>query len=226
MKSKPKPKLDSYGEDRIEPRMIALGFIRCNAFFMQDGIKRQFSDKLKSPFHAKRDWWHPRLKVSGESKFHTLNAKTSQASADAAMTRQLEYRQGRGEASNKDLARYDQLNNQWTHSQVKQAIVQQALTPYEQIVFFKKPPTLEEMQTYTSKGLFPIALDSMQSYLLNLRLHQTGATGYGYSATYTADTGERVVFSLGKYIANDLQDTYVCQFVPGEKVLWLVSRAV
>lgn len=212
-------KHDSDCESGIAARMLQLGFIRYNALFMLDGVKREFCDKQARPFGAMPDWYNLKLKVFAESKFHILNAKTSQASADAAMTRQLKYRQDHGEAGNKDLARYDQLNHQWNHSQVKQAIVQQALTPYKQIVFFDKPPTLEEMQTYTAKGLFPIALDSLPTYLLNLRLQGTGGTAF--QAIYKDDTGERVVFSLGKYTANDPADTYVCEFVPGQKAQWL-----
>lgn len=212
-------KLDSDSESGIAARMLQLGFIRYSDFFMLDGAKREFRDKQSCTFRAKPDWYNLKLKVFAESKFHPLNAKTSQASADAAMTRQQAYRQGRGEAGNKDLARFDQLNNQWNHSQVKQAIVQQELTPYAQIVFFKKPPTLEEMQAYTVKGLFPIALDAMPAYLLNLQLQGTGGTTY--QANYIDDAGERVVFSLGKYTANDPADTYVCEFIPGEKAQWL-----
>jgi hypothetical protein len=215
-------KTDSIAEGGIAARMLQLGFIRYNQSFMLDAAPRQFADKKAKPFRAKPDWYSPALNVFAESKFHTLNAKTSQASADAAMQRQQAYRQGRGEGSNKDLARYDQLNNQWNHSQVKQAIVQQALTPYGQIVFFETPPTLEEMQTYTSKGLFPIALDSMPAYLLNIRLQPTG--GATYQANYTDDTGERIVFCLGPYTAADARDTYVCEFIPGKKAQWLQAH--
>jgi hypothetical protein len=216
-------KLDSIAEGGIAARMLELGFIRYNEFFMLAGAKRRFCDKQSKAFGAKPDWYNPKLNVFAESKFHPLNAKTSQASADAGMTRQLVYRQGRGEAGNEDLARYDKLNNQWNHSQVKQAIVQQDLTPYKFIVFFKQPPTFEEMHAYTAKGLFPIALDSMPAYLLNLRLQPAGGTSY--QASYTDhETGERVVFSLGLYRANDSRDTNVCEFIPGEKARWLQAN--
>lgn len=210
---------DSLSESRIEPRMIALGFLRCNAYFMQHGSKRTFHDKLKRPFHARMDWWHPRLKVSAESKFHTLNSKTTQASAENGLASQQAYRADNGQAGNKELAAWDCLNHQWGHSQVKQAIVQKALTPYEQIVFFEEPPTLEEMIVYTSKSLFPIALASMPSYLANIALQPTGAATY--QANYTLSTGERCVFNLGKYSANNPDDSYVCEFIHGKPVQWL-----
>jgi hypothetical protein len=203
--------------------MIALGFLRCNAYFMQDGRKRPFYDKLKRGFHARMDWWHPRLKVSAESKFHTLNTKTTQDAAENGLASQKAYRALNGQTGNERLEHFDNLSHQWSHSQVKQAIVQQALSPYEQIVFFEKPPTFEEMFTYTSKGLFPVALAAMPSYLANIRLQPTGATTF--QASYTLATGERAVFNLGKYTANSPADSYVCEFIPGKPVQWLQALA-
>jgi len=214
--------LDSTSEGRIAGRMTALGFIRCNAFFMQDGSKRQFFDKLKQLFHAKMDWWHVKLKVSAESKFCQLNTKTTVAAADNAMARQQAFRAMNGQTGNANLERSDQLKHQWMHSQVKQSIVQNSLTPYEQIMFFETPPTFEEMQQYTAAGLFPIALASLPAYLLHLRLRRD-MPGTSYQANYTLDTGERAVFSLGKYTQSPA-DAYVCEFIPGHKAQWFQSK--
>lgn len=218
MKSKQPPKSDSLKEDEIEPKMNALGFIRCNSYLLQGGLPHQFADKTGRTFPARQDWLHLATGMPAESKFCVLNTKTTRASSQAAMARARAYRAMNGQAGDEDLARYDKLKHQWCHSQVKQAIVQTELSPYGFLIFFQEPPTFEEMQTYTSKGLFPVPMSEIALYMLNLRLQPGGAS---LQLNYALDTGERAVFSLGKYTSNNPADTYVCEFVPGKTARWL-----
>ena len=213
---------DSIKEGDIEPNMNALGFVRCNSYFLQGSKPRQFSDKTGRTFPARQDWLHLASGIPAESKFCVLNAKTTKASSEAAMTRARAYRVLQGQADSTSLARSDQLKHQWNHSAYKQAIVQKELTPYGFLVFFETPPTFEEMVSYVSKGLFPIAMSAIPSYMLNIRLQPTGATSF--QAAYTLETGERAVFNLGKYTCNDPAHHIVCEFVPGEKPRWLAAN--
>lgn len=156
---------DSAFEKRIAPIMEALGFIRCDDYYIVT-----FQDKKGKTFHAKADWYHPGLKLYVETKCHALNGKTSLETAQNAEQRQRDYRRLKGEA----FGVFDQLLTQWCHSKHKQAIVQRTLTPQQMIVVFEKSIPFEEMKAYKKAGLVCISLADLRTYKAYLHFAQRG----------------------------------------------------
>lgn len=161
---------DSNYERRIAPTLQSLGFVRCNDYFRLDGSPRQFRDKEGAPFCAKPDFWHPELNLYVETKAGTLNSKTTVRTAASAEAHRHEYCRIQGRAFNVG----DMFATQWSHSKVKQATVQRALTPQHLIIVFERPVPYEQMLKYKAAGLVAIHLGALPSFLRYIRLCRYG----------------------------------------------------
>jgi len=183
-------KYDSRFEQRIAPQLEALGFVRCNDHFRQDGDVRQFHDKEGARFSAKPDWHHPKLGLYIETKAGTLNSKTTVRTAANAEAHRRDHCRIQGKAFNVG----DMYATQWSHSRSKQAIVQRDLTPQNFVVVFDKAPSWAEAWDCWNAGIVFVPLADLRQFVAARQLQRLGI-GASFSLRYNVE-GQEVSFVI------------------------------
>lgn len=173
---------DSKFEKISAPYLQRFSCIRCS-----DTLTATFKDKKGDSFKAKADFYHPTTGLFIELKCSKLNSKTSKASADKAIARQLNWRNG-------ILETVDELNCSWSNSIYKQAIVQKKLTRNNFIIVFDLLPNYEEATRLLKAGLVWCDLKSLPSYLAFLQFQKAGITVFTFRLCYTDNEIEHVLY--------------------------------
>ncbi|MDO9419963.1 MAG: hypothetical protein Q7T66_04795 [Herminiimonas sp.] len=173
---------DSKFEETTAPYLQRFSCIRCS-----DTLEAIFKDKQGVSFKAKADFYHPATGLFIELKCSELNSKTSKASADKAIARQLEWRNG-------NLKTIDELNFSWSNSIYKQSIVQKELTRNNFIIVFDVLPNFDEAQRLIKAGLVWCDLRSLPSYLGFLQLQRAGINAFTFRLSYTDNEIEHVLY--------------------------------
>ncbi|WP_323142802.1 hypothetical protein [Massilia phyllosphaerae] len=126
--------------------LLPLGFIPCN----NDLLPFAFEDK-SGPFNAMADFYHPEWDLYVEVKDRELNAKTSKATAEAALARVDPARYHKAPT-------YYQIQNGWNHAAVKQGIVQSTIGGPQYAVIFTGKPTDKTIELIEKRGIRALSL--------------------------------------------------------------------
>lgn len=145
-------------EQKAAELLIPLGCIHQNDKLMP----YTFFDKEGVEFRAMADFYHPGLDLYIEIKDSHLNAKTSKSNAEKAYNRVDPGRL-------RKALRYYQVQNQWNHAAMKQAIVQSTIGASQFAIVFTGKPDTQTLQRITDKGVDAFSLGRFAS-LLQLQL--------------------------------------------------------
>lgn len=131
--------------------LLPLGFIHCN----QKLLPFTFEDK-NGPFNAMADFYHPQWELYVEVKDRELNAKTSKATAEAALARLDPARYCKAPT-------YYQIQNGWNHAALKQGIVQSTIGHPQYAVVFTGKPTDKTVKLIEKRGIRALSLSRFVS---------------------------------------------------------------
>jgi hypothetical protein len=156
-----KQKKQSKPEQLALPVLAKYGFIPCQDKF----FPVSFIDDEGIDFNAKPDFYNPELGIYIEVKDSYLNGKQSQRTAENAFKRVEPWRYNKSPT-------YNQIEHQWNHSAVKQAIVQYTLTPARFMIVFTGKPDESTLKRIVNNGIEAYSLARFSLFMLRWRLGQ------------------------------------------------------